>query len=155
MTTVDDQLVDATWRAADLTRAYLMRDRAAVESCLAGLDADRLEWVLAWLVLDHDALFTELGEPSMGVGSLDVVAALAPLEVEFAVTTAVHRVASGESGLGTAIAGLALPEQIHAITVSTAVMLLEALGLAGALDRIDQQARQCVNAGHPRPYPTP
>ncbi|MFI6850038.1 hypothetical protein OG535_40005 [Kitasatospora sp. NBC_00085] len=155
MTTVDDQLVDATWRASDLTRAYLVRDRAAVESCLAGLGADRLEWVLAWLVLDHDALFTELGEPSMRVGNLEAVAALAPLEVEFAVTAAVHRVASGESGLGAAVADLALEEQVHAIAVSTVVMLQEALGRTGALDRIDQQNRQCVSAGHPRPYPAP
>lgn len=75
----DPYLIEAIWRAADLTRAYLVRNRAQVAACLSGLDANQMERVLAWLILDHDALFDDLGEPSMSVRELDAVVALAPL----------------------------------------------------------------------------
>ncbi|MEV6730684.1 hypothetical protein [Streptomyces sp. NPDC051364] len=79
MTKFDDPwLVDAMWRATDLTRAYLSQNRAHVERCLADLDTGRMERVLAWLVLDHDELFDRLGEPSMAVREIDAVAALSP-----------------------------------------------------------------------------
>lgn len=41
----------------------------------------------------------ELGEPSVSVRELDSVAALAPMETELAMMTAVHRVAAKEVGL--------------------------------------------------------
>ncbi|MFI2215184.1 hypothetical protein ACH47A_36430, partial [Streptomyces sp. NPDC020141] len=70
-------MVDAIWRASDLTRAYLGRDSAQVTGCIAGLDTGRLERVLVWLVLDHDRLFDDLGGPSMSVREIDEAAALA------------------------------------------------------------------------------
>ncbi|WP_331763061.1 hypothetical protein OHA19_42255 (plasmid) [Streptomyces sp. NBC_00012] len=78
---------------SDLTRAHLAGNRDRVAACIAGLGTDRLERVLAWIILDHDALFDELGEPSMGMSEVDALAASAPEEVEFATTTALRRVA--------------------------------------------------------------
>lgn len=104
MTKFDDPwLVDAMWRATDLTRAYLSQNRAHIEGCLADLDFGRMERVLAWLVLDHDELFDRLGEPSMAVREIDAVAALSPMENEFATTSAVRRVALRETGLTAAV----------------------------------------------------
>ncbi|MBT2423421.1 substrate-binding domain-containing protein [Streptomyces sp. ISL-22] len=80
----EDISVIAMWRVADLTRACLAQDRAQVAACLAGLGTDRVERVLAWLILNHDELFDELREPSMAVREVDAVAALAPLESDFA-----------------------------------------------------------------------
>lgn len=80
----DPLLVDAMWRAADLTRAYLAQDRARVASCLTNLDTGLLERIAGWLVLDHDQLFVRLGEPTMSLSRLKDVAALAPAETEFA-----------------------------------------------------------------------
>ncbi|MFC8454419.1 hypothetical protein [Kitasatospora sp. NPDC057223] len=49
MTDAGDRVtVDAIWRAADLTRAYLARERAVVEGILAGVDGGVLDGVLAW-----------------------------------------------------------------------------------------------------------
>ena len=155
MTDAGDRVtVDAMWRATDLTRAYLARERAVVEGVLAGVDADVLDGVLAWLILDHDDLFEELGEPSMRVRGLDAVAAMAPAEAEFAVTTAVRRVASGESGLLAAVKGLdRRVDHIHAVAICTAVMLLEAVGRTDALRKLDEYTVEYVRRGHPRPYP--
>uniref|UniRef100_A0AAU2K008 DUF664 domain-containing protein n=1 Tax=Streptomyces sp. NBC_00049 TaxID=2903617 RepID=A0AAU2K008_9ACTN len=149
----DSWLVDAIWRATDLTRAYLSQNRIQVETCLAGLGTGRLERVLAWLVLEHDELFERLGEPSMAVRDLDVVAALSPVENEFATAVAVRRVAAQETGLTAALGDLALPDQVHAVTVCTVVMALEALGRVRALEEVDAKAVEYERMGHPRPYP--
>lgn len=148
----DAQTVESMWRAADLTRAYLAQDRAVVQECLAGVDTDALDHVLAWLSLDHDALFDDLGEPSMSVREIDALAALAPLDAEIAVTTTVHRVASGETGLLAALEDLGRRDQIHAVAICTAVMLLEAVGRADALKMLDEDTAEYVRRGHPRPY---
>jgi hypothetical protein len=140
------------WRAVDVTRAYLARDRAGVAACLTGLDTGRLEYVLAWVVLRHDELFETLGEPSMGVREIGAVAALAPPEAEFATTTAVHRVAARETGLARAVEGLALVDRVHTLAVCTVVMLLEAVGHATALERLDEEAGEYERMGYPRPY---
>ncbi|MFD7667813.1 hypothetical protein [Streptomyces sp. NPDC059788] len=148
----DPWMVDAVWRASDLTRAYLTQDRARVAGCLAGLDTGRLERVLVWLVLEHDELFDRLGEPSMAVREIDAVAALAPVETELAMTTAVRRVAAKEAGLTRAVARLPPLDQIHAIAICTVVMLLEALGRSRALDQLDAETAHYERMGHPRPY---
>lgn len=140
------------WRAIDLTRAYLAQDRAQVEACLTGLDADRLELVLAWLILNHDELFDRLGEPFMAMREIDAVAALAPLETELAITTAVRRVATKETGLLRAVEGLAPLGRIHTIATCTVVMLLGAFGRANALEQIDEDAVEYERKGYPRPY---
>ncbi|MDX3855608.1 hypothetical protein [Streptomyces sp. AK02-01A] len=150
MENADDPWIDAMWRAADLTRAYLARDRVA--ACIAGLDIDRLEGVLVWLILDHDALFDELGEPSMGMSEADALAALAPAEVEFATTTALRRVVKKETGLARAVEGLALLDQIHTVAICTAAMLLEAHGRARALEHLDGKTAEYNRMGHLRPY---
>ncbi|WP_405021344.1 hypothetical protein [Kitasatospora sp. NBC_00070] len=145
------EMVAAMWRAADLTRAYLTEDRAAVGKCLAGVEADGLDRLLAWLVLDHDWFFTELGEPAVPVLLIEAMAALAPPESEFAVTTAVRRVASGETGLAAAVEGLHhCVDQVHAVAVCTVVMLVEAFGRAGALDLLDGDAAEFVSKGYRR-----
>ncbi|CAM5307181.1 hypothetical protein [Streptomyces abikoensis] len=149
----DPRLVDAMWRAADLTRAYLDHDRAQVSACLANLDTDRLKHVLAWLILTHDELFDELGEPSMAVREIDAAAALAPMETEFATTAAVRRVAAREAGLAHAVEGLAPLDQAHTVAICTVVMLLEALGRARALEHVDAETEEWERMGHPRPYP--
>ncbi|MFE1961008.1 hypothetical protein [Streptomyces sp. NPDC059479] len=50
--TIEDNpwLVDAVWRAADLTQAYLAQDCARVAAGLTNLDTDRLspEWWRTW-----------------------------------------------------------------------------------------------------------
>lgn len=153
MTESDDPwLVDAMWRAADLTRAYLCQDRAQVADRLKDLDTDRLERVLVWLGLDHERLFDELGEPSMAVRAIYEVAALAPPEIEFATTTAVRQVAAKESTLLQALEGLALLEQIHAIAINTVVMLLDTCGRTRALELLDEEALEYERKGHPRLY---
>ncbi|MFE4664537.1 hypothetical protein ACFRI7_11775 [Streptomyces sp. NPDC056716] len=153
MTEHDDPwLIDAIWRAVDLKRAYLIPDRVQVAACLAGLDSSRLERVLTWLVLDHDILFCDLGEPSMSVRELDSVAALAPLETELAMMTAVRRVAAKETGLTGAVEGLALLDRVHAIAICTAVMLLEARGRTAALVWLDGETVRYEQMGYPRPY---
>ncbi|WP_445520931.1 hypothetical protein [Streptomyces sp. NEAU-174] len=153
MTEPDDpRLIDAMWRAADLTRAYLVQDRVQVATCLTGLDTSRLERVLAWLILEHDRLFGELGEPSMAVRELDAVAALAPLETELAMMTAVRRVATEETGLTAAVEGLEPLDRIHAIAICTAVMLLEARGRTTALKQLDAETVRYEQMGYPRPY---
>ncbi|MFC8450227.1 hypothetical protein [Kitasatospora sp. NPDC057223] len=154
MTDAGDRVtVDAICRAADLTRAYLARERAVVEGLLAGVDGGVLDGVLAWLVLDHDDLFAELGEPSMPVRGFDAVAALAPAESQFAVTTAVRRVASGDAGLAAVVEELGRREdQAHAVAICTTVMLLEAVGRTEALRILDEDTAQYIRRGHPRPY---
>ncbi|WJV51745.1 hypothetical protein [Streptomyces flavofungini] len=148
----DPWLIEAIWRSADLTQAYLVQDRVQVAVCLEGMDTVRLERVLMWLVLEHDALFDELGEPSMLVRQLDAVGALAPPETELTMMAAVHRVAAGEKGLTAALEGLALPDRVHALAVCTVVMLLDALGRTKALEHLDAQAARYEQMGHPRPY---
>ncbi|MEV0226228.1 hypothetical protein [Streptomyces sp. NPDC050704] len=144
--------IEAMWRAADLTRAYLAQDPARVADCLTGLDTEWLERALCWLVLDHDALFDELGEPSLTVRVIDAVAALAPAENEFAATTAVRRVAAKETGLTHAVEGLALLDQIHTIAICTVVMMLEALGHTLAVEQLDARTVDYERRGYPRPY---
>ncbi|MEU2721857.1 hypothetical protein [Streptomyces smyrnaeus] len=74
---------EAMWRAADLTRAYLTQNRARVRHAPPMWTPTGWSAALAWLALDHDALFDDLGEPSMAVRHLDAVAALArPLPAE-------------------------------------------------------------------------
>lgn len=122
-------------------------------SGLVGLDDARLECVLAWVTVHHDELFEGLEEPSLTVREIETVAALAPVEVEFAVTTAVRRVAAGGVGLGRAISGLALLDGIHALAVCTVVMSLEAFGRTQALAMVDTEIAELEGSGRVRPYP--
>jgi hypothetical protein len=71
----------------------------------------------------------------MSVRELDAVAALAPVETELAMMTAVHRIAARELGLTRAVEGLAPLDRVHAIAICTVVILLEAFGRTAALDR--------------------
>ncbi|MER7048336.1 hypothetical protein [Streptomyces jumonjinensis] len=153
MTIGDDPwMVDAMWRAADLTRAYLAQDRTRIADCLADLDTGQLERVLAWLVLTHDDLFDDLGEPPMTVREIDTAAALAPVETELATTAAVRRVTAGKTGLAHAVEELTLLDQIHTVAICTAVILLEAHGRTHALKHADTQTADYERMGHPRPY---
>ncbi|MEU2730611.1 hypothetical protein ABZ650_23140 [Streptomyces griseoviridis] len=153
MTEPDDPwLIDAMWRAADLTRAYLAQDRGQVVTVLTDPDTGLLERVLTWLVLEHDALFDELGEPPMPVRELDATAALAPLETELAMMTAVHRVARRESGLAAAVEGLRPIDRVHAVAICTAVLLLETHGRTAALQHLDVETVRYEQLGYPRPY---
>ncbi|MFI2215121.1 hypothetical protein ACH47A_36115, partial [Streptomyces sp. NPDC020141] len=72
----------------------------------------------------------------MSVREIDEAAALAPVEIELATTTALRRVASGETGLTHAVQALTLLPQIHTVAVCIAVMLLETYGRAHALELI-------------------
>ncbi|MFF8447733.1 hypothetical protein ACF06Q_08530 [Streptomyces leeuwenhoekii] len=151
----DPRLIRAMWQALDLTRAYLSQDRGQVARCLAGLDITQLERVLAWLILDHDALFDELGEPPMSVRELDRMGAHAPLETELAMMTAVRRVATGKTGLTEAVEGLVPLDRVHAIAICTAVMLLEARGRSAALESLDVATMRYKQMGYPRPSTAP
>ena len=149
--TGDPWLIDAMWRAVDLTRAYAAGDRSRVATCVTGLDTPRLERVLSWLALEHDEHFDALGEPSMGVREIDTTAALAPPEIEFATTTALRRVAAGETGLARAVVDLAPHERVHAIATFLTVTLVEAYGRPAALERLDEKTAEYERAGYPRP----
>ncbi|AXK36578.1 hypothetical protein DVA86_32390 [Streptomyces armeniacus] len=156
MTRTDDpRFVEAMWRAADLTRAYLAQDSAHVAACLTGLDTDQQEHFLMWLVLEHDALFGDLGEPTMGVRRLNELAALAPPETELATTTAFRRIAAEEVGLTRAVEDLELRDRVHTIAICTAVMLLEALGPIHALKHLDNETAEYERKGYPRPPTLP
>ncbi|CQR61811.1 hypothetical protein [Streptomyces leeuwenhoekii] len=150
----DPRLIHAMWQALDLTRAYLSQDRVQVARCLAGLDISQLERVLTWLILDHDALFDELGQPPMLMRELGRMGALAPLETELAMMTAVRRVATGE-GLTEAVEGLVPLDRVHAIAICTAVMLLEARGRSAALESLDAATMRYKQMGYPRPSTAP
>ncbi|MEU8138199.1 hypothetical protein [Streptodolium elevatio] len=140
--TTETELHAAVRLSVNLLRAYVTRDQAAVHRALEGLDRQRLEQVLAVLIVGHDVNFDELGEPSHSVKALRATAALAPIDAELAVTTAVDRVATGESGFLGAVADLDdLTGQIHTMAVTTAVMLTDALGAAGALQETDKWLR--------------
>lgn len=150
----DPRLIDAMWHAADLTRAYLGQDRAGIAACLAGLDVVGQEHLLAWLILNHDAVFDDLGKPDMSVREMDAVAGLAPPGFEFATTTAVRRVAAKETGLVQAVEGLELAERVHAIATCTVVMLLGTVGRAAALQHLDGETAGYERMGYPRPAST-
>ncbi|AEW92990.1 MULTISPECIES: hypothetical protein [Streptomycetaceae] len=153
MTNPDDpQLIEVMWRATDLTRAYLAQDRTSVTACVADLDTERLERILVWLILDHDNIFDNLGEPSMEVREIDAVAALAPPEIELATTMAMRRVAAGEMGLGRAVESLAPLGRVHAITICTVVMMLDALGRTTAVELLDHAIAEFERTGYARPY---
>ncbi|MFJ3673729.1 hypothetical protein ACIPSE_45530 [Streptomyces sp. NPDC090106] len=154
----DDEtaLAEGMWRATDLLQAYLSEDPVRVLAGLEGLNVEQLTHTLGWQIVDHDILFEDLGEPSMSASLLDQVAALAPLECEFMMTTAVRRAVAAGTGL---IAGgldeFPLDAQIHALTVLVAVMLLRAHGRDEALRFVAASAADFVRRGHPRPYPAP
>ncbi|WP_420313288.1 hypothetical protein ACOB87_44110 [Streptomyces sp. YS-B37] len=149
-------LAEGMWRATDLLGAYLAEDRTQVRAGLDGLDSDQLAHTLAWQARDHDWLFDDLGEPSMSVPLLDTVAALAPVDCEFMMTTAVRKgVAAGTGLASSGLGDFPTAAQIHALTVCMAVMLLEAHGRQGALEFVAASADNYVRHGHPRPYPTP
>lgn len=140
--TTETELQAAVRRAVDLLKGYVTRDQAEIHNALERLDKQRLEQVLAVLIVGHDVNFDELGEPSHSVKALRATAALAPLDAELAVMTAVDRVAAGKSGFLEAVADLDdLAGQIHALAVTTAVMLTDALGTAGALQEADRWLR--------------
>ncbi|WBB60297.1 hypothetical protein O7599_33070 [Streptomyces sp. WMMC500] len=73
--------------------------------------------------LDHDKRFGELGEPSLTVRQIRAVAGLAPVETELAVTTALHRITTGDRGFPQALEALEMRDRIHALAIWTAVML--------------------------------
>jgi hypothetical protein len=149
-------LAEGMWRATDLMWAYLTEDRTRVRAGLEGLDSDQLAHTLAWQARDHDWLFDDLGEPSMSVPLLDTVAALAPVDCEFMMTTAVRKgVAAGTGLASSGLEDFPTTAQIHALTVCMAVMLLEAHGRQGALEFVTESAENYVRCGHPRPYPAP
>ncbi|MFJ4790831.1 hypothetical protein [Streptomyces sp. NPDC088794] len=149
-------LAEGMWRATDLLWAYLTEDRARVRTGLEGLDDHQLEHTLAWQARDHDWLFDDLGEPSMSVPLLDTVAALAPVDCEFMMTTAVRKgVAAGTGLASSGLEDFPTAAQIHALTVCMAVMLLEAHGRPSALEFVAAPADDYVRRGHPRPYPAP
>ncbi|MFI1726467.1 hypothetical protein [Streptomyces sp. NPDC020489] len=149
-------LVEGMWRATDLLWAYLAADQTRVRAGLEGLDSDQLAHTLAWQALDHDMLLDNFKEPSMSVPLLDTVAALAPVDCEFMITTAVRKAAAANTGLASSgLEDFPMATQIHALTVCMAVMLLEAHGHHGALRFVGASADHYVRRGHPRPYPTP
>jgi hypothetical protein len=151
--TADDPLIiDAMWRALDLRRAYLGANRTMVAACLAGLDDARIERVGAWTSIHHDELFGVLGEPSMSVRVIGQVAASAPLDVELAATTAVHRVALRQAGFAQAMADLPPLDCVHAVAICTVVMMLEAFGPTMAVARLNAEASDLLRKGYPRPY---
>ncbi|MFE9769447.1 hypothetical protein ACFYPC_33845 [Streptomyces sp. NPDC005808] len=149
-------LTEGMWRATDLMWAYLTEDRTRVRAGLEGLGSDQLAHTLAWQARDHDWLFDDLGEPSMSVPLLDTVAALAPVDCEFMMTTAVRKgVAAGTGLASSGLGDFPTTARIHALTVCMAVMLLEAHGRQGALRFVVASADNYVRRGHPRPYPAP
>jgi hypothetical protein len=151
----DPHLVEAVWRAADVTRAYVRGDRDAVTAALAGLDTTRTERLVRWLGLDCAELFDSLGEPDLAVRRIDRVAAAAPVETELALTTLVREVGARETGLLGAVEGLEPMDRAHALAVLTAVMLLDAVGHAGALARLTAATTYFERLGFPRPYSLP
>lgn len=151
MTEDDPQLSEGIWRAIDLTRAYAVGDSEAVARHLAGLDTAMLELVFSWLVLRYDDAL-ELMDSTMEVRQINAVAALAPPEHEFAVTTATRRIADGECGMKDAVAGLPLLDRIHAMAVYTVVTIQQQLGSVGALEFLDAAAQRATELGMPRPY---
>lgn len=149
-------VVEGMWRATDLTWAYLTEDQTQVRASLEGLDSDQLAHTLAWQSLDHDMLFDDLGDPSMSVPLLDAVAALAPLDCEFMMTTAVRKAAAAGTGLvSSGLETFPTSAQIHALTVCMSVMLLEAHGRHGAQEFVTTSVDNYVRRGHPHPYPRP
>lgn len=91
------------------------------------------------------------GEPSMSVRVLDAVAALAPVDCEFVMTTAVREEGAAGTGLTSRPEKIPGAAQIDALTVCTVVMLLQAHGRHGGLEFVAASAKDCVRQGFPRP----
>ncbi|MFK0048661.1 hypothetical protein ACIQU4_32130 [Streptomyces sp. NPDC090741] len=93
----DPRMNEAAWRALDLTRAYVARDRTAIVEHLADLEEDQLTvagGVLITMYNDTREVLRNTGRPhnpATVVREVDAVARFAPTEHEFAVTTAVRR----------------------------------------------------------------
>lgn len=74
------------------------------------------------------------------------------MEIKFATTAAVRRVAAKETGLTQAVEDLAPLERVHAVAICTVVMLLVGLGRTTALERLDDKAAEYEQQSYPRPY---
>ncbi|WP_051740873.1 hypothetical protein [Streptomyces xylophagus] len=93
----DPRQVEAAWRALDLTRAYVARDRTAIVEHLADLEENQLAFaggVLITTYYETREVPRNTGRPhnpATVVREVDAVARFAPTEREFAVTTAARR----------------------------------------------------------------
>ncbi|MFI9629917.1 hypothetical protein [Streptomyces sp. NPDC052042] len=78
---------------------------------------------------------------------------MVPPEFEFTLTNAVREALTAGTGLNPALESLPPAEQIHVITVCTAVMLQEAHGRQAALEFMAKSAADFIRQRLPRPYP--
>ena len=129
------------WRSLDLLRGYAYRSRAAVAGILDGL-------IMA-SPRGND-------EVTLLVSRIDDLAALASLEHEFAVTTAVRRIAVDEIDIDTAVRTLDPVDCAHALAVLTTVTTTSALSDHIYRHILEGRAAWIAErTGAPRPYSEP
>ncbi|MFD5079999.1 hypothetical protein [Streptomyces sp. NPDC058371] len=101
---------EAAWRALDLTRAHVARDRTAIVEHLADLEEDQLTFtggVLITMCNDTREVLRNTERPhnpATVLREVDAVARFAPTEHDFAVTTAARRNVFGLATAGVRLA---------------------------------------------------
>lgn len=150
------------WRALDLQRAYAYRDRAAVAAVLGNLDERQLALTCSVLITNYnDDLrgLSRLQGADVSARALlrevDRVAAFAPAEHEFAVTTAVRDVAHARTDMTTALTNLDPADRAHTLAAYMTAMNISAASRAKYQRRLRATVDITEQMGKPRPYPQP
>lgn len=158
----DPSLIVPQWRALDLQRAYAYRRRELVVSLLGDLDEFQMADVVSVLVTNHNQTLTILaGVRGTDVGvrtllrTLDEVAALAPADREFVVTTALRSVADGSSAMNAVLHDMQPADRAHALAIYITAANLAAFTRRKYQRLLEQAATTTAALGVPRPYPQP
>ncbi|WP_143132663.1 hypothetical protein [Amycolatopsis rubida] len=149
------------WRALDLQRAYAYRDRGVAATILDDLDGAQLGDLVGVLIDMHNQDLTDLSSLGAAVAvsalrsEFDQVAACAPAESEFAITTVLRDVAGG-ADMTAALKSLAPVARAHLLAAYVTAMNVSAFGRAGCQRRLEATAEITEqDLGKPRPYPQP
>ncbi|MEU7531298.1 hypothetical protein AB0A74_36590 [Saccharothrix sp. NPDC042600] len=131
-------------RALRLWRAYAYRDPELVATLLDGLDTGQVEQVAVAQVAEYNHALRTLAGRRVGLpavlGEIDRVAATAPPELEFAITTAVRAVTGGAMDMGAALRGLHPVDRAHALAICITAANIAVHGRAhyqNTLDALD------------------
>jgi hypothetical protein len=161
----------ALWAELDLLRGYAYRDRVVIAAILAGLTNDQLDAVETAITARYnDSLAMASGpagpallragdpddEVTLPISVVDALAALAPVEHEFATTTTARRIALDEIDQDTALDALDPVQRIHTLAVLTTAATESALNPLYYKAILESRATWITErTGRPRPYPQP
>lgn len=156
----DRSRATASRRALRLWRAYAYRDPELVATLLDGLDVGQVEQVAVAQVAEYNHALRTLTGRGVGLpavlGEIDRVAATAPPELEFAITTAVRAVTGGVTDMGRALRGLHPVDRAHALAICITAANIAVHGRAHYQNALDALATP-LDGARPanRPSATP